>query len=71
VGEDLKKAIKDDDVRSFNRTLELARLLQDDNTMEEQLAATLCYAAEAGSISMMNAVIQMGVGKALSPMFLP
>ena len=71
MGEDLKKAIEDDDMRSFSQILELARLLQDDNTMEEQLAATLCYAAEAGSISMMKAVMQMGVGKALSPMFLP
>ena len=43
------------------------RLLQDDNTTGERPAANkaLCYAAWAGSIPMMDALIQMGVGKAL------
>ena len=46
---------------------ELIELLQDDNTIGEQPAASsaLCYAAWAGSIPMMDTLIQKGVGKTL------
>ena len=66
--EDLKKAIEDKDEDLFKHHIgELENLLPDDNTVREQLAAsgTLCYAAEAGVDSMMEILLQKGVGKAL------
>jgi len=45
----------------------LIKLLPDDSTIGEQPAASsaLCYAAWAGSIPMMDTLIQKGVGKTL------
>jgi len=55
-------------VDSVKRHLaELIKLLQDDSTRGEQPTASiaLCYAAWAGSIPMMDTLIQKGVGKTL------
>ena len=67
--QDLKKAIRLKNVESFNQHLtELEKLFQDcDITVGKALAASgaLHYAAEVGSIPIMNTLIQKGVGKAL------
>jgi len=45
---------------------ELVRLLQDDNTVRRPAASSaLCYAAWAGSVPLMDTLIQKGVGKTL------
>ena len=67
--EDLEKSIRLNDVESFHHLLEeLVRLLQDDNTTGERPAANkaLCYAAWAGSIPVMDNLIQNGVGKEIN-----
>ena len=65
---DIKKDIRHDNVKSFNQHLaELESLLQDDSTLRDQLATSgvLCSAALLGSVSVMDTLIQKGVGKAL------
>ena len=65
---DIKKDIRHDNVKSFNQHLaELERLIQDDSTLRERLATSgvLCSAALLGSVSVMDTLIQKGVGKAL------
>ena len=55
-------------MESLNNHLEeLERLLQDGDTVGERLAdsGTLCYATWAGSITIMDILVQKGVGKAL------
>jgi len=49
---------------------ELVKLLQDENTVGKQPAASsaLCYAARVGSIPMMDTLIQKSAGKALLEM---
>ena len=45
---------------------ELVRLLPDDNTVRQPAASSaLCYAAWAGSVPLMDTLIQKGVGKTL------
>jgi len=68
VLEDLKKAIQDDNVKSFNQQLsQFEEFFQDQDNAARGLAAfgALCYAAEVGSIPMMDTLIQKGVGKAV------
>jgi len=68
VLEDLKKAIQDGDVESFNQRLSLVEeFFQDRDSTVGGLAASgaLCYAARVGSIPMMDTLIKKGVGKPL------
>jgi len=68
VLEDLKKAIQDGDVESFNQRLsQVEEFFQDQDDAVRGLAAfgALCYAAEVGSIPMMDTLIRKGVGKAV------
>jgi len=64
VLEDLKKAIQDGDVESFNQRLSLVEeLFQDCDSTVRGLATSgaLCYATRAGSIPMMDTLIKKGV----------
>lgn len=66
--EDLKKAIQDGDERTFIQRLSLVEeIFEDPHRKATELAATgaLCYAARAGSIPLMDILIQKDVGKAL------
>ena len=66
--EDLKKAIQDGHVDSFKQQLSrVEKFFLDHDSTVRGLAASgaLCYAARVGSIPMMDALIQKGVGKAL------
>ena len=66
--EHLKKAIQDGDVESFKRQLSrVEEFFQDQDSTLRGLAAfsTLCYAASAGSIPMVDTLIQKGFGKTL------
>jgi len=68
VLEHLKKAIQDGDVESFKQQLsEVEEFFQDRGSTVGGLAASsaLCFAAMAGSIPMMDTLIQKGVGKTL------
>lgn len=65
---DLRKVIQEGDVESFNQRLaEVEEFFQDNVDTVEGLAASgaLCYAARTGSVSMMETLIQKGVGKVL------
>jgi len=68
VLEDLKKAIPDGDLESFNQRLSLVEeFFQDRESTVGGLATSgaLCYAARVGSIPMMDTLIQKGAGKTL------
>jgi len=68
VLEDLKKAIQDGDLESFNQRLSLVEeFFQDRESTVGGLATSgaLCYAARVGSIPMMDILIKKGVGKPL------
>lgn len=65
--EDLKKAIQEGNVESFNEQLqEVEEIFQNEEHRMKMLAqsGTLCYAASVGSIQMLDTLIQKGVGKA-------
>lgn len=66
--EDLNVAIQEGDVESFTERLaEVEELSPGVESTAMILAAsgTLCYAAEAGSIRIMDTLIEKGVGKVL------
>ena len=66
--DDLKKAIQDGDVESFNQQLSLVeQLFQDHDRTVRGLATSgaLCYATRARSIPMMDTLIKKGIGKPL------
>jgi len=68
VLKNLRKVILEGDVESFNQRLaEVEEFFQDDVDTVGGLAASgaLCYAARTGSVSMMDTLIQKGVGKVL------
>jgi len=67
VLEDLKKAIQDGDVQSFKQRLFHTEQFFQERDAARELAAfyALYYAAEIGSIPIMDTLIQMGVGKAV------
>jgi len=68
VLEHLKKAIQDGDVESFKQQLSrVEEFFQNRGSTMKGLAAfgALCYAARAGSIPMMDTLIQKGVGETL------
>jgi len=70
VLKDLNKAIVEADVELFStRLAEVEELFQDNDSTARGLAAScaLCYAAHVGSVSMMDTLIQKGVGKTLLP----
>jgi len=62
----LKEAIQDGGVESFKQQLSrVEEIFQDRDSTVRGLAAfgALCYAARAGSIPMMDTMIQKGLGK--------
>jgi len=64
----LKKSIQENNEESFHQHLaELERLLQDSGTVREWLATSgaLNYAADVGTIPMIDTLVQKGLGKAL------
>lgn len=64
--EHLKKAIQDGGVESFKQQLSwVEEFFQDRGSTVRGLVAfgALCFAARAGSIPMMDTLIQKGVGK--------
>jgi len=68
VLEHLKKTIQDGDVESFKQQLsQVEKFFQDRGSTMKGLTAfgALCYAARAGSIPMMDTLIQKGVGRTL------
>jgi len=68
VLEDLKIAIQDGDVESFNQQLlQVEEFFQDHDSTVGGLATSgaLCYATRARSIQMMDTLIKKGVGKPL------